>query len=520
MINKTAYGYTVAAKVATTVHVLIVLDGRVGIGRDPESFGLGYVLDSLTSGWISGLKVKVRIVRRERCDYVLEELRWEDDQQANSVDPRFSVGEYGYRFDSPGNGLDSTDVVMLFGDQPTDMHQNDDSIVYDPEFSPLSESEIERLHGWMNRGGGLLAIGDHSTLGAPMCSRTPRVRKMRKWLVETGAPDSAGVSQLNTLNLLGPDKDELEGDAYLQQITLKRFGGILNLPHPIMRFLGLLDITHFPDHMHEGEVIDSGAIDDSEVVSLFGETVSEFPAYTPAVIQDLLVLPAIQDIFESQNLYGYRPKPQVVAFGTAANEKQFGLVGVYEGGLVNAGRIIVDSTWHHWFSWNLHTIGNADSISYRQMQTYYRNCLIWLLPKSVRKELAITWIAAAVILNPVRLTAGINRSGQDQLSEILAVAGKELPLEILFDLVDAGKPWASLGAFIRQHSDSSDINGNADIAGAADHLSERRSQTLLDSLQATREVLSASNRPSSEGLREFLIDTLSKVQGRAIPDHA
>ncbi|HET9864184.1 MAG TPA: hypothetical protein VFP37_12115, partial [Steroidobacteraceae bacterium] len=59
--------------------------------------------------------------------------------------------------------------------------------------------------------------------------------------------------------------------------------------------------------------------------------------------------------------------------------KRFGLVGTYDGNPVGIGRVVVDSTWHHWFSLNLVGIAEAlDQTAFLKMQTYYRNVGLWL----------------------------------------------------------------------------------------------------------------------------------------------
>ncbi|MES1160127.1 MAG: hypothetical protein ABUM51_05190, partial [Bacteroidota bacterium] len=45
----------------------------------------------------------------------------------------------------------------------------------------ISDDELQVLSDFMEKGGGILATGDHDGLGSLMCGKIPRVRSMRKW---------------------------------------------------------------------------------------------------------------------------------------------------------------------------------------------------------------------------------------------------------------------------------------------------------------------------------------------------
>jgi hypothetical protein len=75
------------------------------------------------------------------------------------------------------------------------------------------------LAEWMDRGGGVFAVGDHFNLGASMCSRIPRVRTMRKWTEAQGVPSQFGDDRNETLQLVPASSDDArEGDATPQTI--------------------------------------------------------------------------------------------------------------------------------------------------------------------------------------------------------------------------------------------------------------------------------------------------------------
>src|SRR5450432_3149342 len=142
------------------LNILFVVDGRINTSKDPQSFGLGYVLETL-----------------------------------------------------PGS-----DQVWLFGDFPSNLSDNHT----ESRFSPLSDSELKCLAEWMDRGGGVFAAGDHWNLGASMCSRIPRVRSMRRWTPGQGVPPMDGDARHQTLqpnpNIGNPDL--LEGDTYAQPVEV------------------------------------------------------------------------------------------------------------------------------------------------------------------------------------------------------------------------------------------------------------------------------------------------------------
>jgi len=48
----------------------------------------------------------------------------------------------------------------------------------------MTNTELARLAEFMNRGGGVFAVGDHDGLGSQMCGRILHVRTMRKWFAE------------------------------------------------------------------------------------------------------------------------------------------------------------------------------------------------------------------------------------------------------------------------------------------------------------------------------------------------
>ena len=161
---------------APPLRILFVLDGRISTTDNPEAFGLGLVLDTLTDDsyawWVS---YEVDVVRR-------------DDGTKRMFPPLDRYPErLNFRFTEAGFDIDDYDQVWFFGDYP----KNETLDPSDERYHPLTDPELKLLAEWMDRGGGVFATGDHYNLGASMCSRVPRVRSMRKWTLCAGCPTTA-----------------------------------------------------------------------------------------------------------------------------------------------------------------------------------------------------------------------------------------------------------------------------------------------------------------------------------------
>ncbi|NET46343.1 hypothetical protein [Okeania sp. SIO2B3] len=68
----------------------------------------------------------------------------------------------------------------------------------------------------------------------------------------------------------------------------------------------------------------------------------------------------------------------------------FGALGVYDGFAQGegVGRIVVDSTWHHWFNINLIGMKNAtDQTNYNRYKVFVCNVACWIAPKQVQKQM-------------------------------------------------------------------------------------------------------------------------------------
>jgi hypothetical protein len=368
----------------TIIRILLVFDGRVTLGKGGYEFGLGYVLETLHAGIAWWVDFEVDLARR-----------FDDGVEASTgVDV---VTYKNFKFTDAAVDLNSYNQVWLFGDEPNEKEgYNSDA---DIAAFGLDDAELKLLAEWMDRGGGVFAVGDHGVLGAGLCSRVPRVRTMRKWTNAQGVPAADGPSQNHTLQ----PEDYDENDAVLQPVELVYQNvfstTVLNetMPHPLLcSQAGVID--RFPDHMHEGEVFPGNDVELDLPLNIPGYAKPEYP--------EILTAP------------GIRPKPRVIAYGRTTTTirvvdptplvaggpgptnppilpKRFALVGVYDGESANIGRVVVDSTWHHWFSFNLTGIVPYTD-AYQKMQAYYRNVALWLSHPQLRISMAIAGVWGVV----------------------------------------------------------------------------------------------------------------------------
>jgi hypothetical protein len=249
----------------------------------------------------------------------------------------------------------------------------------------IQGTELTAITKFMNEGGGVLAMGDHQAMGLGLCGNIPRVKSMRKWWYtdpvpagELKAPDSTNLTRNDTVQLIGGADPGFNGqsDGVPQPVYPSyRFGRNwwnprrwFRYPHPVLCGPRGV-ITVFPDHAHEGDCIVPAALD---------------PAQYPGGV-------APEVIATGRNVVGREKGGYVIN-----DPRGFGLLGAYDGHLpaANVGRVLVDSTWHHWFNINL--IGlDAPSIAaqttqYRDILAYFRNVAVWLAPKQQQERMRLT----------------------------------------------------------------------------------------------------------------------------------
>lgn len=237
----------------------------------------------------------------------------------------------------------------------------------------LTAGEIAALNQFMSapKFGGVLVTGDHASLGQGIAGQITRAGQMRLYPAPPNFPPT-----WNTTVVEGSDANTTydfddQSDDVPQGIRYKRF--TLNTPlvfqrryrpHPVLCGPdGPIDVL--PDHEHEGEAI--------------------------------APIPALGDpSWPTKN--GHQERPEVIAWGSikdpAATKhgQEIGVISAYNGHNVDVGRILADSTWHHWFDINLTGIAAPPSpyagfddtpagrAALKKIDAYYLNCAVWLAP--------------------------------------------------------------------------------------------------------------------------------------------
>jgi hypothetical protein len=263
----------------------------------------------------------------------------------------------------------------------------------------LSAAEVTLLDQFMAapKSGGILVTGDHADLGKGIAGQITRAGQMRRY----PAPNSIPPGWNTTLED-GPDPGatfdfEDQSDDRPQTIRYTRFPMSSPFvfrrryrPHPVLCGPdGPIDV--FPDHQHEGE------------------------ALAPA--------PAAGDPkWPTKN--GHQEAPVVIAWGKikdpAATQHghEIGVASAYNGHNVDVGRIVADSTWHHWFDINLTGIAAppspyagfdataAGQAALKKIDAYFLNCGVWLAPPDRQAAMrnaawwSILWTDRLVELSP------------------------------------------------------------------------------------------------------------------------
>lgn len=356
--------------------ILIVADGSISFGD--IGFGLSRVLHLLENNPEWWARFDITCAKREGTAGTTTTVNTEQPGVTRSV-------AMGFKF-TPGS-LDTYHQVWLFG-------------INSGNPSAVSNAELEVLSRWMDLGGGVLAMGDHDELGADLCAKVPRVRSMRRWTNAQNVPPAGGLARHDT-DVKGDDafyQGTDQSDSHPMHITpryrsLAGWSPFLHrrAPHPLLCGTDGV-ITILPDHPHEGWVYDDAEIDLTQNFS-FGAYVNkpEYPAPsgnqpTPEWVAKAHVQP---DHTNTSDL-----------FKGAADAKTFVAIGAYDGHRANVGRVVVDSTWHHWFNVNLEGFGTVNptppatlTTTMARVANYFRNVALWLAPpaKQVCMFKRATW---------------------------------------------------------------------------------------------------------------------------------
>jgi hypothetical protein len=377
-----------------TVRILVVVDGSVQLDAN-GGFGVGKVIEILRKNAPHG-------------DAGFNYVNFVVETATRDAAPLAGVADYeNFRFDQQSGGqplLHRFDQVWCFGFHPGNTGNPSDTPI-DAHSTVVSPGELAALTTWMNeRKGGVLAMGDHHFLGATMAWKIPRVRAMRRWTNDQGVPPINGpitspggptryrhdTNQPQNSAQAVPGGASIpntaEQDGIPQTIEVRNFGRFRGRPHPVLcgGSLGRIDVL--PDHPHEGWIYEDGEVDGAQTYD-FGNGVAglDFPAAVDG---------------------GSKPMPQAIAWANPYPEppynhakeptpvERFAVIGAYDGHRADIGRVVVDSTWHHWFNMNLDGIeaaasgGTPEQVdNWAKVKTYFRNCAVWLSPPTKQRSM-------------------------------------------------------------------------------------------------------------------------------------
>ncbi len=394
------------------VKVLIVTDDSDG-GFLPwmtqavdRAFHLGEFVRTLKdTAWL-GFDVKLTLAHRDAPSGSLTAQQIKDRSGAEVVAFRF---DEAFQADGQSRKIADYDVILFFS-----------ITTFEAVDQVKLQSETDAIARFMEAGGGFFATGDHENLGFPLAHMIPRVGSMRRWWASTGpngepaAPSGTGTGRHDTLQA-GPDNAyqfEDQSDEIAQPIDIVWYSAGLgsvggypatfSLPHPLLCSPDGA-IKWLPDHMHEGQCEVPGNLA-GRTFTLDGKTLREYPdlagtPLAPEVIAEGVVIPG----HASPSLFGDHFNETNPSTG-----QRFGVIGAWDGHRVGKGRVVVDSTWHHFFNINLtgdlflsddlppddqrlhgfFTLQNGQrlpNVAYKKIQYYYRNLIYWLIPKSKLK---------------------------------------------------------------------------------------------------------------------------------------
>ena len=301
----------------------------------------------------------------------------------------------------------------------------------------LTPAELTAFEVYMNAGGGLFATGDHGNLGKSLCGSIIRVKDMRLW------DNTDPANDLNEVSMTGMRRNDTnrpgigqtvsnqfnnQSDAIPQNIAPRVFSA--GMPHALLsisttkRASGIIDIM--PDHPHEGECRQES------IFTVNGQNIRSQLIATSFVLAG------------STTNGGVSGKTPTLAHC-------FPSIHVFDGRPANVGRVVVDSTWHHFVNINLGGFTNSD---FDVIQQYYMNIAKWIAkPKNMLCRLK--YILPGLFLNSQLIESSLNDSRQKvdaitlkDLGSIGSLAEEVLaemftPVEakqILLDLVQTTQP--------------------------------------------------------------------------------
>jgi hypothetical protein len=340
-----------------------------------------------------------------------------------------------FRFSA--GSLAGFDQVWLIGYNSTRLDQPH---LTAPQIAAVpDEAELAALTTFMNEGGGVFAVGDHAGLGLALSGSVPRVRTMRKWWYPTTgpfgnepvAPPAVDVQGSNRLDSTRPGHTvatdpnapgepavwfDDQSDDIPQYLGFNTQGNLCYEPIVYQTNPGLLHpllqgpsgpILAFADHMHEGEVILPYEYD--RILTFAGQQFAEYPSGPGGMVKPQIV--AWSWTNGSVNVVPSGETGLHVGDDGISPYQYYGAVGAYDGSIAGVGRVVVESTFHHFMDINLigdpkASAGDPKELGFRaseegravlaNIEAYYDNVVQWLLPPQPMKGQWVHWVVMAL----------------------------------------------------------------------------------------------------------------------------
>jgi len=403
------------------------------------------------------------------------------------------------------------------------------------------EAQLWAFVQFMENGGGVFAAGDHEDLGGPMCAAMPRVRSMRRWLFSPGgAPATDGDGEVDSTSYdssfiadqelahpanravyaslgmrcappaLGSYRhDTLQGplevvtDAWTnspvdgvpfdrQSDDMPQPLNVLVTGHPIFALSGGGALAVMADHMHEGMTIDLTDFDPSsgtasqtythvDLETQASSTISEYPPVSG-------VTQAFPQILATVKTTGGHstPSTELVHVGSLDEtipSVTYGAVSAYDGSEGGIGRIVVQSTFHHFFDINIigdpaatdpeMQAGFTSSPVLTQLQTYWLNLVTWLANPATAAPLLMAAVDRARRSVSVRkaVSPGVAAHGaavHDLGVVVTRLVDRHLPAPLLRDAVHHVMPVTHAQGVAKWLTETRD--GQPELAAAVDRV--------------------------------------------------
>ncbi len=353
-----------------TVKVLIVCDG--GLNFNTGAFGLSEFLTTFNE------------LQASTCNDYEVTVAHRGSVSLSPPNPIVANQISGFNF-ATSMDLTDFDQMWLFAIQSR-------------ESDNITTAEKNAIATYMNSGRGLFATGDHGQLGRSMCGDILRVKDMRYWSDTTNDNDTNEVSMTgrrrNDTNrpTHGDARSQYfdnQSDDIPQEIAVRTFGQ--GMPHPLLsiktslRASGIIDIM--PDHPHEGECAPETSF------RVNGTRVAT-------------------QIIATSFVLGGSTTQFVGKIGTVPH--CFPSIAVWDGRRAGVGRIVVDSTWHHFVNTNLNGAGSGidhgaqpglSNADHRVVQQYYMNIALWM---THRRNCFPEVVVAELLRNSQLIEANLN----------------------------------------------------------------------------------------------------------------